>query len=643
MGFFKNLLRPKEQRNYAVAGMRRTGLQQPQYTNWTVTNAVKEGFERNSAVYRAVYLKAKAGSSVPWYVVNAKDEKVEGHHLTRLMEYPNPFISRQDLMELVISWLELSGNSYLKKVTTGGRTSELWPFSPDRIKPVSSSDPEKWFEGYAIDSSRKASIEPDEIIHHKYFNPANPLLGISPLQATGKVVDVDNSQVDFNAATSQNRGVVDGYFTFDRAFNDISETDAIRDKLNEVHKQKRTFGVLGSNAKYIRTALTPAEMDFRGSRGDNKEEIFITFGVPPVYAGITKAASLNNYRTSELIFWFGTMLFLLDDIQDTFNFSLRNELKLGERIIYDVSNVPAVRSALLDKTKTAEILHKMGVPFEQLNSKFGFGFTEFDGWEESQPATSVPTSTPTADSVRTTRKVLEVRSISDIIEESDKYIDTISSVLSAQKESVFDLIAEKGLNVTEAQIKAVLKNGKSLMSDALISVYTKVAEDSIGETKIETRGVGAAAVLATFQAALRDDIIIATEGALIEETTLSVILAKIELTIMDGGTSADLQQMLIDSGVFEPSRALAIARTSAGTAANMSSLYQGKELGATHKTWMTATSHVRDTHIKMKGVTVKIDEDFKVNGHPAQFPLDPRLPASERVNCRCALKYTIED
>lgn len=399
---FKNFFKPSEQRNLSIATIQRTQLPLPVYNNWSIKKAVKEGYRANPWVYRSVFLKAKAGSSVKWYVVDKDGQKIDEHPLTLLFKKPNPFISRQDVFELIISWLELSGNSYLNKLKVNSRTEELWPISPDRMRPILTVDPTKWMTGYALDKSKTATYQPEEIIHHKYFNPANPLLGISPLEVVGKIVDVDNSLVDFNKATSQNRGVIDGYFVFDRTFNSQSETDSIRDKLNEAHRGKRTFGVLGSNAKYIRTALTPAEMDFIESRKQNREEIFIAFGVPPIYAGVMEAATFNNYRTSELVFWFGTMLFLLDDLKDTFNFSFSDELKPDEKIVYDLSGVPAIREALFEKTKTATELFKMGVPFEQLNKVFEFGFNEFEGWD--QPNVQQGGSQQQDPSVRTAQK-----------------------------------------------------------------------------------------------------------------------------------------------------------------------------------------------------------------------------------------------
>ena len=101
---------------------------------------------------------------------------------------PNNSISRQDTFELLISWLELAGNSYLNTVKSGNKTVELWPVSPDRLKPVLSKKLSDWIAGYALDQETTTTFKPDEILHFKYFNPASPYIGIGPLQAVCKTV-----------------------------------------------------------------------------------------------------------------------------------------------------------------------------------------------------------------------------------------------------------------------------------------------------------------------------------------------------------------------------------------------------------------------------------------------------------------------
>lgn len=65
-------------------------------------------------------------------------------------------------------------------------------------------------------------------------------------------------------------------------------------------------------------------------------------------------------------------------------------------------------------------------------------------------------------------------------------------------------------------------------------------------------------------------------------------------------------------------------------------------IGYTHKTWKTQQDRrVRETcfHNQIVNKRVPITSDFRACGMRAQQPGDDRLPANERINCRCYLIY----
>jgi HK97 family phage portal protein len=373
----------------------------PQYNDWTLYKAVKEGYKENGWVYRSIFLLSKAISSVNWCVKDegGKGNILEDHHLTILFENPNPYISRQRLFEYISCWLLLAGNSYLYKnrisnngdnreINNGKKTKELWPISPDRIAPVNANKVDEWIKGYSLDKDKNITYEPEEIIHHMLIDPANPYLGISPLQAAGKTVDIDNDQRDFNKNTAQNNGVIDGVFVFERPFGTPAEAGRVADSLEERFKKSKAkkFAVLGGKATYERTALTPQEMDYTQSRRENRNEIFVIFGVPPQYAGAQEHSTYNNYSTSELIFWAGTVIPYIEDIADTFNFSMSDELQDGERIVPKLSEVPAVRKMLQERSKSAKDLSAAGIPMMQINRILNLELEEYDGWDKPYKA-----------------------------------------------------------------------------------------------------------------------------------------------------------------------------------------------------------------------------------------------------------------
>lgn len=70
------------------------------------------------------------------------------------------------------------------------------------------------------------------------------------------------------------------------------------------------------------------------------------------------------------------------------------------------------------------------------------------------------------------------------------------------------------------------------------------------------------------------------------------------------------------------------------------------EIGATStgldlkKTWIhSGAVHPHENHVKLDGETIRKEDDFDVGGYPAAFPRDQRLPASESINCMCAVVY----
>ena len=90
-------------------------------------------------------------------------------------------------------------------------------------------------------------------------------------------------------------------------------------------------------------------------------------------------------------------------------------------------------------------------------------------------------------------------------------------------------------------------------------------------------------------------------------------------------------------------RAIYVAANEANTAMNKIEFGEAKADGKTKKTWHTEQDlRVRFTHVPMDGVTIPIDEYFKVGNlkmlYPHQTGID--IDAKEVVNCRCSLTYS---
>lgn len=693
------------QRNFAVSNLWIVKMGQPQFSTWTVEKAVKSGYVASGWVYRAVFLLQQAASSAPMVVYNQEGEIEYDHPLTKVMKMPHPYISRKEVWKLITAWMYLAGQAYFKKVKVGGRLEELWPLSPDRIAPVPSKNIDEWIQGYAVDRKNKVEFEPDDVIHLKFTDPSNPLVGISPLQAASRAVDVDVDQQGWNKSAMQNRGVVDGVFSFDEKFSSQDEADTVSEKLNERYAGKsnaRRVGVVGGGAKYHRTGLTAVEMDYMNSRKFNREEIFIIFGVPPQYAGAMEKSTYNNYQTSEMVFWFGTVIPFLMDIGSQLTFSLREELDEGYSILPDLTDVPAVRKAMADRAATAEKFFKMGVPFSNINKTFKLGFEEYEGWDISHVGGNAdPAAEATSSSAGSTGSGGEGRSAVSLlsppsplisiegltvdlkdgsirsgfirqlieakrpVEGRGRYtlVETRADAdsLAEQREAIAKSDFAPGmLGIFQRQMEEILKDVEEQRGtnvSVILSGYREEMEEYIGETYRKWAvEFGRDVVLQraeitddleeTIGQFLDDEQVTFEEVAAINKTTGSLVLDQVNEALNEGWSAGELQQAIIDVGIFDEARALRIGRTVLGTASSVGQLQAAMLSGATHKTWLTSKFEVRPEHVEREGEEVAITATFSPKfgmSFGPRFPLDNKIVPADRVNCRCSMSFAIKD
>lgn len=639
------------------------------WTEWHIDKAVAGGYQVNPWVFIAIQKITQAAGSVPWVVYDAKMSRVDDHPLSKLMANPNPHFPRQRMIEMLVSWLELGGNGYLKKVQVAGRTEELWPVSPDRIGPIPSTDPAKFIEGYAIRKDGNAAevrdpdYNADTVVHLRFTNPANPYLGLSPLGAAAKSVDLDNAQLDWNTASMQNRGVVDGVFTFKRPL-DATASQSIMERIMDKWSGKRNARkplVIGEDAQYTRLSLTPVEMDFLASRAGNRDEILAVFGVPPQLVGVQSASTYNNYSTSLRIFWESTVLPLLDLIRDALNHSLRKELGAGLTIGYDVSDIAALQENMTERIQAARGLYAMGVPVSVINEKLSLGLPQYEGWGQSRPPTSAGgLADPTAPNAARGLELVpnEQRSAEGDAKLRDKLAagpvyKRLTALLEEQGRATLDAVT--GAASTAAASKAAVAAARKFDAEwetALEESYTEVAltlGSRVVRKKRATTGVVELRADNTYSdelkqliaEALANEGVILTDKSHIQQSVVDMILKQAQNAVENGLSPQELAQAIVDTGAFSPERALRIARTTCGTAASIGQMEAGRAAGATHKKWLASFADTRDEHMERDGESVPLNARFsaKFSGVGPRYPLDPEIAAGDRINCRCFMSF----
>jgi hypothetical protein len=123
--------------------------------------------------------------------------------------------------------------------------------------------------------------------------------------------------------------------------------------------------------------------------------------------------------------------------------------------------------------------------------------------------------------------------------------------------------------------------------------------------------------------------------------THEALEAELLKVIEEGGSIADAELAIKNLPQFDRKRARTTAITEILTASSRSQWEAYTQSPAvTHKVWKHSGSkknNPRKEHQDLDGTEIKVDDKFEVNGHEADYPRDPSLPASERVNCHCAM------
>jgi len=654
----------------------------PAWTDWSISRAIREGYNASVWVYACVEKIAEAACSVPWHVQKRIDEdewgRDEGHPLEHLLDNPVqalPLLSGRTLFQILTQHLYLGGNGLWHVVLSGGYPVELWPLLPDRIKPVPTKDGLIDHYEYTIEGQPQP-IPPENIAHFLFPDPANMYWGISKMKAAAKIVDTDLEAINWNKSAMQNRAISDGVFTF-KGVMTKEQWEEAREQVRLQHQgadNARTPWVLGADAAWQQMSMSPAEMDFINSRKFNMYEIHAVFGVDPLLTGAPDHSGRANKTEAKREFWQDTIIPYLDKLQDGINNTIvlpfdpgrRKGKKPQLRVVYDVANVEALQESFHLKTQSAERLYRMGVPFNNINRRLEMGFDEIPGGDRPY---GIPTGMQLPEETAGSRPVTGRKSQwteeektfrwkamdREITAWERRIVPDVEEMFSREGDAVVDLFEKTG---SEAEVLRAIDEWTFEWEGLLLSAYPRVIQHfgSSGYREIEnlvkninpSRSKDFDITKATITRWIRQNA--ATKCTIISEYTKNVIRGIIETGIRDDLSNPQIAKLIKDKyewwKVPDPQmrsyRSMRIARTETHSAAGFGH-HQGAvsamdDLGVeTEKTWISSRDpRVRDLHEIMDGETMPLTELYS-NG--LMYPGDPQGATEEVIHCRCGEIY----
>jgi HK97 family phage portal protein len=261
-----------------------------------------------SWVYACVNVRAKALAGVT-FRVNVKRgpdeyEEIVDHPLSLLLESPNPFYTRSELMLLLGQHLDLTGDGYWYIPRNGfGVPGEIWPLPPDKMKVVGSKT--EFIQGYVLDyGTQKIQFKPEEIVHFRYPSPTDVYYGISPLRAAARSVNIDEYQHTLQENLLRKGGVPPIALVTEQTV-----TDPVRLKMKQDWRDNYggpenagNIPILSNGLKVEKIGLNPSEMDWLATSKATRDDILAIFGVPASKLGLVEDVNRANAEANDYTF-----------------------------------------------------------------------------------------------------------------------------------------------------------------------------------------------------------------------------------------------------------------------------------------------------------------------------------------------------
>jgi len=257
-------------------------------------------------VYAAVNAFANRVSSTELRLyrerADGEDEEVKRHPALRLLENPNPFLTRTRLLWHLVSDLKLSGNAYwFLAGPPNGAPLELWRMNPRRTRVVLSK--ESYIAGYVTEiDGLVIPVDANECIHFRQPNPFDDhdLYGLPTLAAAALAATTGRRMAEWNRSMfEQERAVPAGVVNITDWVDDDTFSAIKKDWRDSYGgTNRRTAFIRGGKAQFQAIGLSQTDVDWLAGSKWETEKVYRAFGT----YHLLPAENTDDRKVNERIF-----------------------------------------------------------------------------------------------------------------------------------------------------------------------------------------------------------------------------------------------------------------------------------------------------------------------------------------------------
>lgn len=262
-------------------------------------------------VYAAVNAISEAMASIDFvlYEKNADGTVTElkEHELLDLLDGVNPTMTGYELKHRTGSHLELAGNAFWLLMNAKGQPvtsateipTAIYPLNPSKVKVQRGTFPELVELYTYTDRATVTAYQPHQILHLKYPNPSDDIMGLAPVEALRTWIETEQSASAFQLAFFQNNAKVGGILKSSKTLQK-EQIEILRAQWVEMQQGLRNAYkpvIMPDYLTYEDNTKNQQEMDFVNSLNELRDKTLAGLRVPKTLLG--NAEGSTNRATAE--------------------------------------------------------------------------------------------------------------------------------------------------------------------------------------------------------------------------------------------------------------------------------------------------------------------------------------------------------
>lgn len=232
------------------------------------------------------------------------------HEFEKVLERPNPRLSKADLLIATQSFIELVGNAfwYLSIEERSRKVREIYLMRPDRVK-VAIDKKTGDIVGYTFrnDDGTELPLEVDEVEHIKTFNPEDEYYGLGTVEAGIIYIETEEDSAVFQRNFIKNQASPSGILTINgkiekEQFNKVKQQ--WREKSEGLANVGKTLFIRGAETSFTKIGLSLGDLDMEKLKTLTEDKILKMWRMPKMILGDTDQTGMgrNNIEAADYVF-----------------------------------------------------------------------------------------------------------------------------------------------------------------------------------------------------------------------------------------------------------------------------------------------------------------------------------------------------